>query len=180
MEAVQMRKKIMLSILIISIVIQLAVPVGMIAYGNKAEDDLQKYGKDYRFKIYVQNIYGGEVEYHLYDNAFLYQEGKYGVVEEDSDGYAFISETKKVKPKDTNYIRINRENRIKMDKFSVECEKNFRRVKEESSYIVVRVYNGDFEIVELFIDGIPADEWVKKATVEKDEYSVQVNDNIQW
>mgnify|MGYP003308513830 CR=1 FL=1 len=43
-----MLKKLMLPILIVSIVVQLLVPVGMIAYGNKAEDDLQKYGKEFK------------------------------------------------------------------------------------------------------------------------------------
>ena len=35
-----MLKKLMLPILIVFIIAQLLVPVGMISYGNKAEDDL--------------------------------------------------------------------------------------------------------------------------------------------
>ena len=52
-----MLKKLMLPILVVSIVVQLLVPVGMIAYGNKAEDDLQKYGKEFKIPVYIQNIY---------------------------------------------------------------------------------------------------------------------------
>jgi predicted HTH domain antitoxin len=62
-----MFKKFMLPILIFSIVVQLLVPVGMIAYGNKAEDDLQKYGKEFNFKVNVVFIARGDISYSLID-----------------------------------------------------------------------------------------------------------------
>ena len=57
-----MLKKLMLPILIISIVIQLLVPVGMIVYGNKAEEDFLKHGKEFRIPVYIQSIYDGSVD----------------------------------------------------------------------------------------------------------------------
>ncbi len=155
-----MRKKIMLPILIISIVIQLLVPVGMIAYGNNAEDDLQKYGKEYKFRIRVYSIYEGKVDYSISYMAELYQEGKFGVIGEDEDGYAVITEIKTTRPEDTNYIRINRETRIKLDEFSVVTGRSYIGVQEQSAYLLVKIYKGNFEIVDLYIDGISAQEWV--------------------
>ena len=155
-----MRKGIMLPILIISIVIQLLVPVGMIVHGNNAEDDLQKYGKEYKFRIGVYSIYDGNVDYSLRDMAELYQEGKYSVIGEDEDGYAMIIETKTTRPEEPNYIRVNRETREKLDEFSVMTGRSYINVQEQSAYLLVKIYKGNFEIVDLYIDGITVEEWV--------------------
>ncbi len=161
-----MFKKFMLPILIFSIVVQLLVPVGMIAYGNKAEDDLQKYGKEFKFKVNVVFIARGDISYSLIDElAVFYQDGKYGVIEEDAEGYAYFVEATARKPDGTDYIRLNAENREKIRTFSVESEDVYRHtieeIIEESAYLVVKVYNGDFEVVNLYMDGIPAEEWIK-------------------
>lgn len=165
-----MRKKIMLPILIISIVIQLLVPVGMIVHGNNAEDDLQKYGKEYKFKVRIYSIYKGSIDYSLYDMGGWYQESKFGVIGEDADGYAIITETKTTRPEETNYIRISRETRIKLDEFSVVTGQSYISVQEQSAYLLVKVYKGNFEIVDLYIDGIPAQEWVEKYEPETESW----------
>lgn len=155
-----MLKKLMLPILIVSIIVQLLVPVGMIAYGNKAEDDLQKYGKEFKFQASVHSVEKGDVRYSLLESAVFYQDGRYGVIKEDSNGYAYFVETTAGKPKGTDYIRLNDKNREEIDTFSVESEYAYRNIIEESAYLVVKVYNGDIEVVELYLDGIPAQEWV--------------------
>ena len=157
-----MFKKLMLPILIISILVQFLVPVGMIAYGNKAEEDLQKYGKEFKFQANIHYIQNGEVNFSLIDMGVLYQDGMYGIVQENAnDSFALIVETIAGKPKGHDYIRINEENRMKMDTFFVESEYAYRNIIEESAYLVVKVYNGDVEVVEMYIDGIPAEEWFK-------------------
>ncbi len=156
-----MFKKLMLPVLIISIVVQLFVPVGMIAYGNKAEEDLQKYGKEFKFQANIHYIQKGKVNFSLIDMGVLYQEGMYGVVKENTDGYALIVETTAGKPKGHDYIRINEENREKMDTFFVNREYAYRNVTGESAYLVVKVYNGEVEVVEMYIDGVTAEEWFK-------------------
>jgi hypothetical protein len=155
-----MRKRIVLPILIISIIIQLLVPVGMIAYGNNADDDLQKYGKEYKFRIAVYSIYSGDVDYSLQGLAELYQEGKYGVISEDEEGYAVITEIKSTRPEEPNYIRVNRETRTRLDEFSVVTGRGYIGVQEQSAYLLVRIYKGNLEIVEMYIDDITAQEWV--------------------
>lgn len=155
-----MLKKLMLPILIISIVVQLLVPVGMIAYGNKAEDDLQKYGKEFKFPANVYSVENGNVNFSIVDSVVFYGNDGYGVIQEDSNGYAYFVETTAGKPKGTDYIRLNDKNREEIDTFSVESEYAYRNIVEESAYLVVKVYNGDLEVVELYLDGIPAQEWV--------------------
>ncbi len=174
-----MRKRIMLPILIISIVIQLLVPVGMIAYGNNAEVDLQKYGKEYKFRIKVYSIYNGEISYSLSDVAELYQDGKYGIIGEDEDGYAVISEIKTTNPEVPNYIRINRETRIKLNDYSFVPVQRYISVQEQSAYLIVKIHKGNFELVGLYIDGIPVEEWVEK-DVAKDQNLFQSEDDILW
>jgi len=155
-----MLKKLMLPILIVSIVVQLLVPVGMIAYGNKAEEDLQKYGKEFKIPANVYSVEHGKVNFSIVESVVFYGNDGYGVIKEKSDGYAYFVETTVGKPKGTDYIRLNEENRIEMDTFSVDCGYAYRNITEESAYLVVKVYNGDLEVVDLYMDGIPAQEWI--------------------
>lgn len=154
-----MLKKVMLPILILSIVIQLLVPVGMIAYGNKAEDDLQKYGKEFKFPAQVYSVENGNVNFSIKESSVFYGNDRYGIIKETS-GYAYFDETTTTKPKGTDYIRLNEENRKEIDTFSVECRYSYRSITEKSAYLVVKVYNGDIEVMDLYMDDIPAQEWV--------------------
>lgn len=155
-----MLKKFMLPILIISIAVQLLVPVGMIAYGNKAENDLQKYGKEFKLPANVYSVENGNVNFSIVESVVFYGTGGYGVIKESSDGYAYFVDETAGKPRGTDFIRLNEENRKKIDTFFVECEYAYRNIIEESAYLVVKVYNGDVEVVDLYMDGIPAQEWV--------------------
>ncbi len=165
-----MIKKLMLPILVISIVVQLLVPVWMIAYGNKAEDDLQKYGKEFKIPVYIQSVRDGAVDVNFYYYN-LYQIGTYAVLEEDENGYANLMQTQPTKPKTSNYIYVTSDNKLKLgEDFLIDEDITAFRVHEESAYLVIKVYNGNFEIVELYMDDVPAAEWFKNATAETDEY----------
>lgn len=165
-----MFKKLMLPILIISIVVQLLVPVWMIAYGNKAEKDLQKYGKEFKIPVYIQSVYNGSVDVKFYEYN-LFQIGYYAVLEEDENGYANLMQTQPTKPKTSNYIYVTSENKLRLgEDFLIDEDITAFRVHEESAYLVIKVYNGNFEVVELYMDGVPAEQWFKNATAETDEY----------
>ena len=168
-----MLKKLMLPILIVFIIAQLLVPVGMISYGNKAEDDLQKYGKEFKIPVYIQSIYNGSVDvrFYYYD---LYRLGHYAIIKEDEDGYADWSEIQATKPKTSDYIYITMENKEKLADFSIDSDITAWRVGEDSAYLVIKVYNGEFEIVELYMDDVPAEEWFKNTTIEKDQYGEDI------
>lgn len=164
-----MLKKIMLPIMIVSILVQLFVPVGMIAFGNNVDDKLQEYGKEFKIQVKIDGIYASTLTYSpvYYD---LYKIGWYAVVNEDSEGYSAFSGIQKSRPDTPDYIRITMDNKAKLVHFDVNSTLEATRIVEESAYIVVKVYNGEFEVLDLYIDGIQADEWLENAVVETDEY----------
>lgn len=173
-----MLKKLMLPIMIVSILVQLFVPVGMIAFGNNVEDNLQEYGKEFRIKVYVQSVNDGLVEYRFYDYN-LYRIGHYAVMVEDEEGYANLSTIQDAKPKNSDYIRITMENKAKFTDFPTSTNVSAFRVNEESAYIVIKVYNGNVEVVGLYMDGIIAEEWLENAVAETDEHGfVTLNPNV--
>ena len=108
-----MFKKFTLPILIMSIVVQLLVPVWMISYGNKAEEDLQEYGREFKIPVYIQSIYNGSMDVRFYEYN-LFQIGHYAVLQEDENGYANLMQTQSTKPKTSDYIYVTSENKLKL------------------------------------------------------------------
>ena len=167
-----MLKKFMLPILIVTIVVQLLVPVWMIAYGNKAEEDLLKYGKEFKIPVYIQSVYDGHVDTRYYEYN-LFRIGSYAVMEEDENGFVNLNTITDTKPEHPNYICVTSDNKAKLADFKVDLSINSSRVNEESAYLVIKVYKGDFEVVGLYIEDIPAEEWFQ--SVEPTTYE-WVND----
>ena len=129
-----MLKKLMLPILIISIAIQLLVPVGMIVYGNKAEEDFLKHGKEFRIPVYIQSIYDGSVDVRFYDYN-LYRIGTYAVMKEDEDGFANLSTIVEAKPKTPDYISVTWENKEKLAGFTIDSDFSSSRVNPRKETI---------------------------------------------
>ena len=66
---------------------------------------------------------------------------------------------------------MTKENQNKLNEdFVVNSDVNAWRVREESAYLLIRAYNGNFEIIDLYMDGVPAEEWFENATSGMDEY----------
>ena len=96
-------------------------------------------------------------------------------MEEDSEGFADpMANVVEEKPKSNDYIRVTRENKIKLSEFSIDSDYTLWSVDEESAYLVIKVYKGIFEIVNLYMDGIPAEEWVK----EKEKQEILFEEDI--
>ncbi len=163
-----MRKNLTIIILVLAIILQLSVPVVMIIYSKNTESALPQYGKEFKIKVYVQNIYNGSIEYKFYEYD-LFRKGYYAVLEEDLEGYVNLSTIQKSKPEHNDYIRITPENKAKFAEFVIDSNITAWRVKEESAYLVIKAYKGEVEVVDLYMDDIPAQEWFKTATAEPDE-----------
>ena len=163
-----MRKKLMIIVLVLSIILQLSVPVAMIIYSQNTEDALSEYGKEFRIKVYVQNIVDGSVDYRFYEYN-MFRLGYYAVLEEDADGYVNLSTIQKSKPDHDNYIRITMDNKAKFADFKIDSDMTAWTIKEESAYLVIKAYKGEVEVVNLYMDDIPAEEWFNTAIAEKDE-----------
>lgn len=166
-----MRKNLTIIILVFSIILQLSVPVGMIVYSKSIEGALPKYGKEFKIKVDVRNIYKGSVDYVVDGYYNWYDLGYYATVKADNDGYAdLFADVDKSKPETDDYIRVTMDNKAKLADFNIGSDMIAWKVNEESAYIVINVYKGEFEVLNLYMDGIPAEEWFKNATVEQDEY----------
>lgn len=165
-----MRKKLITIILVLTIILQLSVPVGMIAYSKNIEDALPEYGKEFKIKVDVWNIYKGSVDYDVDGYYNWYDLGYYANVKADDDGYAdLFADVGKSKPETDYYIRVTMDNKAKIADFNIGSDMIAWRVNEESAYIVIKVYKGEFEVLNLYMDGIPAEEWFENAE-EQDEY----------
>lgn len=173
-----MRKKLTTIILVLAIILQLSVPVIMIAYSKNVEGTLPEYGfegtlpeygKEFKIKVYVQSAYDGVVDYRFYSYD-LYDIGRFAVLEEDSEGYANLATIQKSKPKTPYYIRITMDNKAKLDGFPISSNIDAFRVKEDSAYLVIKAYKGELAVVNLYMDGIPAEEWFETAIKEEDEH----------
>lgn len=166
-----MRKNLTIIILVLSIILQLSVPVGMIAYSKNIEGALPEYGKEFKVKVDVRNIYEGSVDYDVDGYYNWYNLGYYATVKADNDGYAdLFADVGKSKPETDDYIRVTMDNKAKLADFNIDYDMIAWKVNEKSAYIVIKVYKGEFEVLNLYMDGIPAEEWFKNATVEQDEY----------
>lgn len=174
-----MRKRIMLPILIISIIIQLLVPVGMIIYGNNADAMLEKYGKEFKVPVSVQSIYEGSVDIRIY-GYYWYETGSYVAVKESREADTdVLEEYGDTKPETDYYIRVTAENKKKLNSFEVDSDYTLWRITEESAYLIIKVYKGNFEVVNLYIDNIPAEEWVReKVTEDKMNVVFDENENL--
>ena len=165
-----MRKNLTTIILVLAIILQLSVPVGMITYSKKIEGALPKYGKEFKVEVNVLDIYEGSIDYGFYSYYNWYNLGYYATVKADDNGYAnLFSDVDKSKPETDDYIRVTMDNKAKLADFPIDSDITAWRIEEESAYIVIKVYKGEFEVVELYIDGIPAQEWFDTAVEEQDE-----------
>lgn len=167
-----MRKKITLIVLVVTIILQLSVPVGMITYSKNAEADFIENGIEYKFKIDDLSIYSGKIYYSLTEEPRYYWEDKeYGVVAVDTEGFAYFEDFQDSRPSVHNYIRFTEANEEKLYRCETysECSLGMIETKNISAYALIKVYDGNIEVVEIYIENLPAKEWVEKKSNENKE-----------
>jgi len=162
-------KRLLMPLLIAVIVIQLCVPVYMIAnkYG------ILKNGEEFKFRVSPVDPYdafrGRYVS--LFSRQEVSGQGKYGVIAVAADGFAYISFISDNKPASGVYIKSKGHNwfslpidRYYMDeKFAPKAEALARRREPgEEAYVTVRVRNGELIISGLFIDGVAIEDIIKQ------------------
>ena len=153
-------KKLLLPALIAVIFIQLSVPVYMIA----GKYDTLRTGEEYRFIVYPADPYdafrGRYVD--LGARQDIYGDGKYGVIAVDSDGFAYIEAITDERPRAGAYVKSGSRNwftipigRYYMDeKLAPRAETLTRQTDlDKSTYVTVRIKNGNLVVSGLFIDG---------------------------
>ena len=166
-----MRKNLTIIVLVFAIILQLSVPVGMIIYSKNIEGALPQYGKEFKVKVDVLDVYEGLISYDAEGYYNWYDLGYYANIKADNDGYAnLFADVGKSKPETDDYIRVTMDNKAKLADFKIDSDITAWRIEEESAYIIIKVYKGEFEVLGLYIDGIPAEEWFEIAITERDGY----------
>lgn len=176
-----MIKKIALPMIIISMVIQLLVPVGMIAYSQKTEEQILENGVQYEMDISVKSICDNKVTFS--PDYYITRSLKKGwdvVLEEDENGRMVkgLGSPYKSYKGDEPYIKATRRNIKALSEYEIEYDGETIYTLE-SAYIKFVLYNGNVVITELYIDGKPAEVFVEEydTSVFDDEINF---DEIVW
>lgn len=158
-----MLKKLALPVLIIAIVIHIIVPVVMISQGRRTNADLEKYGEEFKLRFTCYDIYNGEM-YIAIDNLNTYShDDEYCTPYVEDDGSICFIYTDE-KPETKIYFYMTESNLKKFRRYDVGSDINVYNFGQYEKYVIVRIYDGNIEVVDVLVDGIPIDEWVKNPT----------------
>ena len=158
-------KKTLLSVLIITILVQILIPAYMI-WGKY---DVLKNGEEVKIKVAPIDPYDafrGRYVSLWYDDGLSYEQsqGKYGILEIDEDGFAMVKKVVKEQPKDQLYLTSENEDYfyIPLDRYYMEetlapkAEEMISREKE--AYVTIRIKGDKSVLSGLYIDGKPVEE----------------------
>lgn len=163
-------KKSLFSVLIITILVQIIVPVSMIW----SKYDVMKNGEEVKIKVapidpydafrgrYVSLWYEDDLEYEQ-------RQGKYGVLEIDKDGFATVKKVVKEPPKDELFLTSKDEDyfQIPLDRYYM--EENLAPKAEEiisgekEAYVTIRIKGEKSVLSGLYVDGKPVEEILAKS-----------------
>lgn len=159
-----MFKKLTFPILIFAIILQLLLPVGMIGYSIKTNNDVKKLGTEYKLAVQVSYAEDNTVYFHLKNDDgtnwyYWYWYAQYTHISVDEDGKAYISDYSEEKPENGDYIRTDENTYKLLESIKVDCgNPNYVYLNKEG-YLLVKVYNGNVLPLELYIEDTSAGEW---------------------
>lgn len=190
-----MKNKKMAIFLVVIIIVQLAVPITMlINYQKKMEEFNANYKE---INVYIDGVYCYEDSFGIYSNGLnSYDFSKNYVVFNEVEPGFYRWEKTDEKPENNIYVDLNekvsdfsyldyRKNDMPdgydfYDMYYVNLydkvqeadniDKNHCEGPETKAYMVLKVYNGIFEIKEVYINSIPLDEYYYKA--QNDEIDI--------
>lgn len=149
-------------------IIQLAVAIFMIGFGESVEENLQKYGKEYKIQINVASVMDGRVYFSPNDSYSwreIYQ-NKYAVLGIDENGNAYCKENSKKRPDNADYISPTKRNQNRLHEYKVDYDKDITSYKaglyERDAYIIIKTYKGNIEVVNLYIEDMLVADWIIK------------------
>lgn len=162
-----MRKKILTIVLALTIVLQILTPVGMIAYGNKAKEELLSKGIDYKVRVSGVNISDGYVTFWS-DDICCYSYKKYIIIGTSDDGYAEVIDFSDSKPDCDNYIRFSEQNRELLSRYKVDEKTNIPNyyIATAEAYATIKVYKGDAVVTGVFVDGVPVEDYIENISFD--------------
>jgi uncharacterized membrane-anchored protein len=156
-------KKWLMPALAAAIVIQLLVPIYMIA--DKYQ--VLRTGEEFRFRVNPVDPYdafrGRYVRLGAWQSVRDSGSGRYGLIAVDADGFAYISLVTDERPATGAFVRSNNQSwfSLPIERYYMEErlapraeELAWRRAPGEEAYVTVRVKNGKLIISGLYIDGV--------------------------
>ena len=165
-------KKLLLIALVIMIVIQLFIPIYMIA----SKYDILSNGEEYKFVVNPVDPYDAFRGRYVSLNPLTIsrnQTGKYGIIRVDEDGFAYVHKVTNEKPKNETYVKSIGTSwfRLPIDRYYMD-EKLAPRAEtiiqqngqRRETYVTVRIKNGNLVVSGLFIDGIAIEDILKENT----------------
>ena len=162
-------RKWILPALIAVIVVQLSAP----AYMIYSKYDVLRTGEEFLFRVYPVDPYDAFRGRYVSLNASqaVSGQGRYGVIEVDADGFAFIAEVSGDKPASAHYVKSNDRSHFSIpidryymdEKLAPEAETLTRRnAPGGEAYVTVRVKNGKMVVSGLFIDGMAIESIIRE------------------
>lgn len=176
-----MRKNRGFIVLIVIIILQLCIPVGMIVYKTTENTRTEENGVLCRFEISSMTYKDGELEFDI-DIATYDDPGKnYAEIETNISGNAQLTLTDE-QPDDPFYIKSSDKYAFDfpLSVYKTEKYENLERIylskktdddslftfsnhyRYNSAYLEAYVYNGSVSIVNIYIDGVEADEYLRR------------------
>lgn len=162
-------KKTLLSILILTIIVQIFVPAYMI-WGKY---NVLKNGDEVKIKVAPIDPYDAfrgryvSLGYRI-NLSYEQRQGKYGILEIDEDGFAAVKKVVKEKPDDELYITSKNEDyfNIPLDRYYMEetlAPKAENMLSgEKEAYAAIRIKGDKSVLSGLYIDGEPIEEILTK------------------
>ncbi len=149
-------------------IIQLAVAIFMIGFGQSVEENVQEYGTEYKIPINVASVMGGKVYFSPNDSYYwseLYR-NKYVILNTDENGKAYCKEVSETRPDNADYISPTKRNQNRLHEYKVDYDKDITSYKaglyERDAYIMVKVYEGNIEVINLYIEDMLVADWIEK------------------
>lgn len=155
-------------LVVILSIIQLAVAIFMIGFGQSVEKDVQEYGKEYKIKINIASVMDGKVIFspEEYDLWMPLHYNQYAVLDVDENGNAYCKEKTDKKPDTTDYISPTKRNQNRLYEYKVDYDKDISSYKiglyQRDAHITAKVYNGNIEVTNLYIEDLLVADWIEK------------------
>ncbi len=156
------------TLVVILSIVQLAVVMFMICFGQSVEANVQENGTEYKIPINIASVMEGKVYFSLEDSYYwreLYQ-NKYVILDTDENGNAKCKEISNKRPDNTDYISPTKRNQNRLHEYKVDYDKDITSYKaglyERDAYIIIKTYKGNIEVVNLYIEDMLVADWIKK------------------
>lgn len=155
--------------LAVAIAVQIAAFIGMAGYSVKSHNDIMS-SAEYKMSVYLMGGYSDTVYFttvtkghYQYVNA---TNNGYITIAFEEDGMAYFNEKTDKRPEGDLYVKPNMKNCEKFNNYEIKNTDNdrfydFTDNEYTEAYITFKAHNGEATVTGLYIDDVPAEEWIK-------------------